>query len=879
MNAPAIAGRAGAAVRYLEDLLEEVIRYLDGEEAAGLVAKARDVARSDDDAALARLFSGLDPDAAVYLARAFTCASMLSNLAEDVAGRRPAEDEPADDLPDTLVEAAERVGGLEAAAPLLANMRVAPVFTAHPTEVRRRAVVEREAEIARLMSLRRHHLPAAAERRIRDDLFREAALLWKARMHRPERISPADEIRNTLAIVRRSILPALSELYDGWSEALGDATPLTLGSWLGGDRDGHPGVTGETLKLALRGQARLILNHYSDEVRRLWFDMAVTSELSTVSMGLAELAAASPDASPHRQDEPYRLALQGIWERLAATANKLAGGAWEARSPAYDSAAEFVADLATVRDSIRTHLGERVVGARLRTLFAVAKACGFHLLALDLRQNADVHERVLAELYGRAGVAVDYLALAEDERVRVLVAELQHDRPLRSPFLAYGEETTKELAILDAAAQAARDYGEAAFGAYVISKTGSLSDILEPAVLMKQAGLVTCGERARSAVRITPLLETIADLESGPELLRRWLALPLPPALFGEPGRREIMVGYSDSNKDGGYVASRHGVAKATAVLAEEARAHGVQVSFFHGRGGSVGRGGGPAAQAIMAQPIGTVRGRLRITEQGEMIARRFGDQPTARRNLDSLAAAVLTAAARDAKAKAAPQPDALMETLAQASFHAYRELVYETPGFEDFFWAATPISEIVGLNIGSRPASRTASRRIEDLRAIPWVFSWSQARVMLPAWYGFAGGAARAGLTADQLRGLLDQPIFATLLSNMEVALAQSDMAIAAKYAALSPSPGSRAIFETIRAEHAAACALVREIHGSKMLLELHPQMAESVALAAEVVDPLNHLQVELLARRRAGEEDPKLKLAIQLTVAGVAAGLRNTG
>ncbi len=424
-----------------------------------------------------------------------------------------------------------------------------------------------------------------------------------------------------------------------------------------------------------------------------------------------------------------------------------------------------------------------------------------------------------------------------------------------------------------------RAYGEAALGAYIISKTASLSDILEPVVLLKQAGLVTCGEGARSAVRIAPLLETIADLEAGPDLLRRWLALPLAPELFGEAERREVMVGYSDSNKDGGYVASRHGVASATAKLAEAGEGAGVDIWFFHGRGGSVGRGGGPAAQAIVAQPPGTVCGRLRVTEQGEMISRRFGEQPVARKNLDGLAAAVLTAAAREGDSGYTAEAEATMARLAEASFHAYRGLVYETPGFEDFFWAATPIAEIVGLNIGSRPASRAASRRIEDLRAIPWVFSWSQARIMLPAWYGFAGGAARAGLTAADLRGLLGHPIFATLLANMEVALAQSDMAIAAKYAGLCSQSASRAIFETIQAEHAAACALVCEIRCASALLEAQPEVAESVALAAEVADPLNHLQVELLARRRAGDEDPKLRLAIQLAVAGVAAGLRNTG
>jgi phosphoenolpyruvate carboxylase len=883
--APPVVRGAGEAVHYLEALLDEVIAYLDGDEAAALVRRARETASQDDEEALEALFSGLRADQAVYLARAFTCASMLSNLGEDVAGRRraiEAEEHPGE-APRTLAEAMERLGE-RAAARLIPKMAVAPVLTAHPTEVRRRAVVEREAEIARLMSLRTHRLPLAMERRLREDLFREVALLWKARMHRPERISPADEIRNSLAIVRRAMLPALVEIYDGWSARF-EATdplapgPLTLGSWLGGDRDGHPGVDGETLKLALSSQARLILNHYFDEVRRLWFDLAVTSELSPASAGVIALAQASPDPSVHRQDEPYRQALQEIAARLSATTDRLAGTSWNSRSPAYDRAAEFVADLETVRQSIRKHLGERVVGARLRTLIAVARACGFHLLALDLRQNADVHERMIHELYVRAGVNIDYLGSDETERVRVLTKELSHDRPLRSPFLDYSDETMRELATLDAAAEAVRLYGERAIGTYIVSKTATLSDILEPLVLMKQAGLVQGGEKGRSAVRVTPLLETIADLENGPGLLAQWLDADVPEAMFGPPGQREVMLGYSDSNKDGGYVASRHNVAKAAQALSAAARARGVELSFFHGRGGSVGRGGGPAPQAVMAQPPGTVKGRLRLTEQGEMISRRFGDQPTARRNLESLAAAVLMASAR-------PDPDAsgdagraspALETLAQACFAAYRETVYDDPGFEDFFWGATPIAEIVGLNIGSRPASRTASRRIEDLRAIPWVFSWSQARFMLPAWFGFATGAQRAGLDAGALRDLTGDQVFASLVSNMEVALAQSDMTIAGKYAALHP--GGRSIFEAIRAEHEAAIALVLAIRGGTRLLDNHPEMAESVALAAEVVDPLNHLQLELLARRRKGDDDPQIKLAIQLTVAGIASGLRNTG
>ncbi|HKR88460.1 MAG TPA: phosphoenolpyruvate carboxylase, partial [Phenylobacterium sp.] len=618
-------------VRDLQDLLGEVILYVDGEDAAALVHRIQSVARTDT-AELESLLSSLPAEQAIYVARGLVCAAMLSDLAENAADGGEA--------PQTLAAAAERLGA--SADQIMLQLALSPVLTAHPTEVRRRAVVEREAQIGRLISLRRKALSPAQEERLNEELFRELALLWKARMHRPTRITPADEIRNTLAIVRDSILPALSELYQDWSEQFGDIAPLTLASWLGGDRDGHPGVNGETLALALRSQARLILNHYSDEVRRLWFDLAVSSAFAPASAGVLALAEASPDRSVHRRDEPYRQALQEIWERLATTADRIAGGAWGGASPAYENSGQFVADLETIRTSIRQHLGERVVGARLRTLIALAKACGFHLLVLDLRQNADVHERVVAELYSRAGIADDYMSLGEAERVRLLCQELSHERPLRSAFLQYRDETAAELSMLDAAAEAVRLYGERALGAYVVSKTATLSDILEPLVLLKQAGLVRGGADGRSALRVTPLLETIADLERGPDLMRQWLALSLPPAMFGEPGAREVMLGYSDSNKDGGYVASRHHVARATAHISAQAQTASRKIAFFHGRGGSVGRGGGPAAEAVLAQPPDTVNGRLRLTEQGEMIFRRFGDPAAARRNLEGLAAAVL---------------------------------------------------------------------------------------------------------------------------------------------------------------------------------------------------------------------------------------------
>lgn len=878
-------GQVRKNLDFLDALFAEAISYLDGEDTARLVESARAASQADGEAPnLGFLFQAVTTDEASLLARAFACASMLANIGEDVAGRRRAAESESLKGGDTLTAALEALG--EEGRKALAELSVTPVLTAHPTEVRRRALVERQSEIARLMTLRRHHLPADLDAHIREDLFREVALLWRTRLYRPEKITVTDEIRNALSVVRTSILPALVEIYERWIDDLGDIGPiLTLGTWLGGDRDGHPGVGADTLALALRSQARLILDFYAGEVRRLWSDLAVSTAYGPVSDALQALAMQADQPSVHRLDEPYRLAFERIFDRLCATSARLTGApvvhAVEAPDgPPYDGPAAFLADLETIRDSLVSSGAGRLVGGRLKSLMAIARACGFHLLSVDLRQNADVHERVIAELLDRAGETPGYLDLAEDQRVALLLRELATRRPLRSPFTAYGEETTRELSILDAAAQVIAGYGPGAIGAYVISKAATVSDILEPLVMLKQAGLVWGGDQPRSSVRISPLFETIGDLEAGPGVLRQWLETPAARSLLGDKPVQEVMVGYSDSNKDGGYVASRWGVARAASAFAEECDRLGVGLRIFHGRGGSVGRGGGPAAEAVLAQPPGTVQGRLRMTEQGEMIFRRFGDQPTARRNLEGMAAAVLTAAARPHPAGHARAAEA-MDALAAGAFAHYRALVYETPGFEDFFWEATPISEIVQLNIGSRPASRTASRRIEDLRAIPWVFSWSQSRVMLPGWYGLAGGAARAGLEASRLADLAAEfDIVETLLSNMELALAQSDMTLAARYAGLCEDRSlADPIFDAIRREHDEAVALALAIRGGTRLLDDRPDLAESVALAARSVRPLNHLQLELMSRRRKGDETEETRLAIQLTVTGIASGLRNTG
>jgi phosphoenolpyruvate carboxylase len=510
---------------------------------------------------------------------------------------------------------------------------------------------------------------------------------------------------------------------------------------------------------------------------------------------------------------------------------------------------------------------------------------GFHLASLDLRQNADVHEAVLADLLACAGVEPDYAALPEEARVALLVRELATPRPLSSPHLAYGERTTSELAILMRAADAHRQLGPLAVPNYVISKCQSVSDLLEVGVLLKEAGLA---RREALAVNIVPLFETIGDLTECGNIMRAAFALPLYRQwLAGRNDWQEVMLGYSDSNKDGGYVAANWALYRAELRLVDTFREHGVKLRLFHGRGGTVGRGGGPSYEAILAQPAGSVTGGLRITEQGEIIASKYSDPELGRRNLEALVAAAMEASLVDVEqiGDRAPEYHATLDALAAHAFAAYRALVYDTPGFVAYFRASTPIAEIAELNIGSRPASRTGSARIEDLRASPWVFSWGQCRLMLPGWFGF--GAAVDTWLAGAPNGLallremhVAWPFFRSVLSNMAMVLAKTDLAVASRYAELVPDATVReTIFARIAAEHGATMRHLLAITGEAAPLEAHPGLARSIRNRFPYLDPLNHLQVELLRRYRSGQTDERTKRAIHLTINGLAAGLRNSG
>jgi phosphoenolpyruvate carboxylase len=902
-------------IRLLGRILGDTIREQSGEAVFGTVEHIRqnsvNFRRNEDVTARRELeatLNNLPPIEALQIIRAFGFFSHLANIAEDQHHiRRTRAHSLTASLPREGSMAHALARAHQARIPparlraFFAGAMVVPVLTAHPTEVRRKSTIDREMEVADLLAERDQLSLTVAELGANEAALRRAVLiLWQTNLLRKTRLRVIDEVANGLSYYDYTFLSELPRFYADLEEelagagvALADRLPsfLRIGSWIGGDRDGNPFVTEEVLRAALRAQSGRVLRYYLDELHLLGGELSLDSRLVGVSDALEELASRSPDRSANRQDEPYRRAITGIYARLAATAGKLdhleASQHAVGSAPPYGDGGELLADLAILDSSLVANGSGILAKGRLKNLRRAVDAFGFHLAALDLRQNSDVHERTVGEMLGLVQPGLDYAGLAEPERIRLLLAELCTARPLASAFLSYSAETASELAILRATAEAHRRYGRASVPNYVISKATGVSDILETAVLLKEAGLLRPRKSALD-LDIVPLFETIEDLRHCGEVMNELLGLPEYARLIESRGRvQEVMLGYSDSNKDGGFLTSGWELYKAEIALVEVFRRHDVGLRLFHGRGGSVGRGGGPSYQAILAQPAGAVQGAIRITEQGEVIASKYSNPELGRRNLEILAAATLEATLLQ-PATDEPRPEYLeaMEYLSAEAYRAYRNLVYETDGFDRFFRESTVIGEIANLNIGSRPSSRRPSAGIEDLRAIPWVFSWAQCRLMLPGWYGF-GSAAKAWLETEPHRGMTmlqsmyrEWPFFQMLLSNMDMVLAKSDIAIASRYAELVSDTELRdRIFSRLRAEWQSTVNTLLTIMGQHTLLESNPLLVRSIRNRFPYLDPLNHMQIELLKRYRAGDADDDVVTGIHLTINGIAAGLRNSG
>ncbi len=903
-------------LRLLGRLLGDVIREQDGVQTYECVERIRQLAvrfvHEEDLSAqkqLEDLLAALSLDDATSLVRAFSYFSHLFNLAEDLhSNRRRRAWQRAGAAPQagSIVAALHRLKQnripFADLQQLFSHALLSPVLTAHPTEVQRKTILDCERAIAQLMYRRSRADYTPDELHDNERALKRIVLsLWQTREIRTSKLTVLDEIANGLTYYHYTFLRQLPRLYndlENWlAREFNNDQPVQLpsffriGSWIGGDRDGNPFVDAAVMHEALRRQATVAIGYHLAQVRKLIDELSQSQRLIEVTPAVKALAARLQQTPLHRDEEPYRLALTSIAERLQQTWSRFIDDRDASdTAQAYASPAELRSELDRIDASLRSHGSALIADGRLRRLRRAVDCFGFHLASLDMRQHAGTHERAVAELFSRAGLE-DYAALDETGRRSVLLRELASARLLRSPFVRYSEETQKELAIFSAAAAIHERFGIHALPNAIISNCAQVSDLLALAVLMKEVGLLRrdADGQMHLAVNLIPLFETIGDLRNCGEVMRELLALPAWRALLQSRGNvQEVMLGYSDSNKDGGYLTSNWELYKAEITLVQVFRDAGVRLRLFHGRGGSVGRGGGPSYEAILAQPDGTVGGQIRITEQGEVIASKYANSDIGRRNLETLVAATLEASLLENQPLGDDEAPfhALMEVLSQSAFEHYRALVYGNPDFITYFQQATVINEIADLNIGSRPAKRKATSSIADLRAIPWVFSWSQCRLMLPGWYGFGSAVqalvAREGDSALQTLQRMYQrwPFLKTVIANMEMVLSKSDIRIASRYAELVDDTALAArVFTHLKQERELTIQMVRAITGQQELMADNRAMARSLKNRLPYLDPISHLQVELLKRLRSGDTSEAVRHAVHLTINGIAAGLRNTG
>ena len=917
-------------IRLLGKILGDIVREQEGDAVYGLVEQVRKLsvsfhrdANQKANQELTKLLKGLSSESAMKVLRAFTYFSHLANLAEDRhhIRRRVAYERIGSYQDGSIPVAMKKLHAAGVTSKMISKTLeeslISPVLTAHPTEVQRTSILEAERDIANLLTARDQIKESSKannpekdallnkELKANEEQIRARVLqLWHTRLLRFTKLTVADEIENALTYYETTFLREIPKIYAQLEDSLAGnsvASFLKMGQWIGGDRDGNPNVSAKTLEYAVSRQAEMVLRHYLTEVHHLGRELSVSALLLKFPKKMQELAAASPDTNEHRQDEPYRRALTGIYSRLAAVLKALTGAdaARHAVAPQnpYATAQEFLSDLKTIEASLASQGAKALSDRRLRGLIRTVEVFGFHLATVDLRQSSDMHEAVLAQLLNVASIQADYSSLSEGQKRELLLGLLKDPRPLRVVGHIYSDFAVSEIAIFEMAKKMRQLFGSETIRHYIISHTETVSDLLEVLLLQKEVGLMheTLGKKASADLIVVPLFETIEDLRNAAPIMEEFYALPGILDLVKRSGaEQDIMLGYSDSNKDGGIVTSNWELYCAELALVKVFEPledkHGVKLRLFHGRGGTVGRGGGPSYEAILAQPPGTVRGQIRLTEQGEVIGSKYANPEIGRRNLETLVAATLEATLLKPTKQASKAFLDAAAQISQSSMDAYRGLVYETPGFAEYFFDATPIREIAKLNIGSRPASRKASQKIEDLRAIPWGFSWGQCRLTLPGWYGF-GSAVQAflnqGKASDKKAALTllqkmykEWPFFRTLLSNMDMALAKSDLALASRYSELVPDVKLRKkIFGAIETEWNKTVDALNLVTGEKVRLAKNPALDRSIRNRFPYIDPLHHLQVELVRRYRAGKHDERVQRGIHIAINGIAAGLRNTG
>lgn len=887
-------------VEYLHGLVDDVVeKYISKEAFKILRAINKNVATSKS-----QVFEKLKNQDVEAVVHALSIYSQLSNIAEDQhrnqrhRAHELAKNKPmAKSLDRTFESLAKSNLSFKVLLNTLNKSLIMPVITAHPTEVQRQSILSKHLRISRLLNKRRgNYLTEKEKQKIHIEIKRQIILLWQTAEIRVVRLSVSDEIKNGLSFFKSTFLEVLPQIYldtlkflksyKGAPKTFNLNPFLYIGSWIGGDRDGNPNVTDRILSEAIYKQCNIIFKYYENQLSELRRDFSFSLRHMQPSKELLKLAKLSSVKPENNAQEPYRIAIMGVGARLEATKTALLRKGVESSKLSYNSPKEFIDDLEIIASSLQKHGAEIASQGQLNSLLAAVKVFQFHLAPLDLRQDSRVLVDVLAEILREADVVQDYSRLTERDKVKLLEGELNSKRPLISDLFEYSSQTKKEIDIFKVASESNHKLGTKAMPNAIISMAKNPSNMLEVAMLLKEVGLYKPSKEPVLRMNIIPLFETITDLRQCGHIMNRIFSVDTyRSALKSRDNLQEIMLGYSDSNKDGGYVTSNWELYKAQLSLVDVFKRHKVKLRLFHGRGGTVGRGGGPSYMAILAQPSGSVNGNLRLTEQGEVISSKYSDMFVGRRNLEALVSATLETTVAVSKNAEEEKFYPIMDEISETAYNAYRGLVYNTENFITYFREATPIQEIAELKIGSRPSARKNSDRIEDLRAIPWVFSWGQSRHSLPGWYGF-GSAVDQYVTSSkgaiqQLQSMYSEwPFFRTIIEKLDMVLAKSNLEIAKSYSLLVSDKRLReTIFSRIEAEYKLTHQYLFSITGQKQLLENNQLLARSLQHRIGYIDSLNYLQIAMMKKNRQNKKNELVQRAIHMSINGIAAALRNSG
>ncbi|HET0997402.1 TPA: phosphoenolpyruvate carboxylase [Streptococcus pneumoniae] len=880
-------------VLILTELLEDITKNMLAPETFEKIIQLKELSTQEDYQGLNRLVTSLSNDEMVYISRYFSILPLLINISEDVdlAYEINHQNNIDQDYLGKLSTTIKLVAEKENAVEILEHLNVVPVLTAHPTQVQRKSMLDLTNHIHSLLRKYRDvKLGLINKDKWYNDLRRYIEIIMQTDMIREKKLKVTNEITNAMEYYNSSFLKAVPHLtteYKRLAQAHGlnlkQAKPITMGMWIGGDRDGNPFVTAKTLKQSALTQCEVIMNYYDKKIYQLYREFSLSTSIVNVSKQVREMARQSKDNSIYREKELYRRALFDIQSKIQATKTYLIED--EEVGTRYETANDFYKDLIAIRDSLLENKGESLISGDFVELLQAVEIFGFYLASIDMRQDSSVYEACVAELLKSAGIHSRYSELSEEEKCDLLLKELEEDpRILSATHAEKSELLAKELAIFKTARVLKDKLGDDVIRQTIISHATSLSDMLELAILLKEVGLVDT-ERAR--VQIVPLFETIEDLDHSEETMRKYLSLSLAKKWIDSRNNyQEIMLGYSDSNKDGGYLSSCWTLYKTQQQLTAIGDEFGVKVTFFHGRGGTVGRGGGPTYEAITSQPLKSIKDRIRLTEQGEVIGNKYGNKDAAYYNLEMLVSAAINRMITQKKSdtNTPNRYEAIMDQVVDRSYDIYRDLVFGNEHFYDYFFESSPIKAISSFNIGSRPAARKTITEIGGLRAIPWVFSWSQSRVMFPGWYG-VGSSFKEFINKNPeniaiLRDMYQNwPFFQSLLSNVDMVLSKSNMNIAFEYAKLCEDEQVKAIYETILNEWQVTKNVILAIEGHDELLADNPYLKASLDYRMPYFNILNYIQLELIKRQRRGELSSDQERLIHITINGIATGLRNSG